>query len=231
MGGLSVFSTALALVRGFEDDGAPHSLSPDGLTVVGRNRPSDEMAAAQRAFLGAPEAFHEAAGDQRKQLAPYRALRAVVKAEGIAREVLVLRVRDLARYPVPFTVRFTHLAGAAAGDQRWPARAAAFSTGRAGFGALVAAKVPAFSPSELEAAALAVEMGRAGARDMARWIEAKTGRDWALDVRLARVSEMPAYREGMKPALVLGELFDALGCEIGSVELQEKNEAKEGSPP
>lgn len=79
-----------------------------------------------------------------------------------------------------------------------------------------------FLARELEAAALALEAGRAGPADFDAWVDAKDRGQWVLSPEHARVAELPGYRPDQKPGLDFAELFAGLGLELVSVDIEPK---------
>lgn len=144
-------------------------------------------------------------GDQegREDRASYRALRVIVGAPSRAsREVLTCCVAYAVGLPVPFVITFRrHL------------RRCVCATARDAYTNAVREGWPAFVMRELEAAALAVELRRAGPSDLDRWIGMKLRGEWRLTPELAGVPV------GVHATICFGELFDALGAELVDVEL------------
>lgn len=195
---MNAFGTALALVDALTQEGAGLELDGDGLALVGA--PSEALCGRLVVFCGAHEG--------REGLDTYRALRAVVRARSrAARELLVLPVSYAVGLPYPFTILFVRRACECVCTTSRTAYALALSRGR-----------PTFLVRELEAAALAAEQGRAGARDLDRWLELKARGEWRLTPELAGVLEAPGPRVAM---LCFGALFDVLGAELVDVELLE----------
>lgn len=210
MVGLSQYGHAYALWSALDARGAAVQIAEDAagapeVAIVGIEPPA-ELLAALRAFLGSELG--------REHQPPFRAMAAVVRAPGrAAREVLTLPVQFLGSYPIAYTVRCSTRGARAQG---W-----AWTTSKGSFENLVQARTPAFLVRELDAVGLGVEMGRVRPPDFAAWLGQKAGKDFRITPQLARVAEMPAYRDGMKPSLCVGELLDALDCEIAAVELHE----------
>ena len=207
---LSHFGRAHALLGAFAAQGSTLALlegDQPRISVTGA-APAEPLGAALRAFLGSE--------DGREHQPPFRAMAAVLRAPAqAAREILTVPVAHLGAYPVAYTARCS-----ARGGQKW-----AWTTSKGSFEALLASSCSPFLVRELEAAALAVESGRAGPADMTQWLANKRGRDWRLTPQLARIAEMPDYRPDTRPKLCVGELLDALDCDLTAVEMHEPKES------
>lgn len=148
----------------------------------------------------------------------YRALRAVARAPSrAARELLTLPVAYAIGLPHPFTLAFVRRG-----------RVAVCTTSREMYAQAQAQGHIVFVLRELEAAALAVAEGRAGARTFDGWLERKARGDFRLTPELAGVLAQPA-RDPSDPGLSFGELFDALDAELVSVDVHELVASREGA--
>ena len=153
----------------------------------------------------------------------YRALQAVARARSrAARELLTFPVAYAIGLPHPFTLTFVR-----------KGRACVASTSREMYTRAQAAGHAVFVLRELEAAALAVGQGRAGARAFDGWLDRKARGDFRLTPELAGVLEQARDAGGpvvlAEPGLSFGELFEALDAEIVSVDVHELVAQREGA--
>ena len=142
----------------------------------------------------------------------HRALRSVASAPSLAvAELLTLPVA-FAALGAPYTITFAR-----------KQMVAVCTNSRAVFAA-EQGKRPTFVFRELEAAARAVELGRAGPMHLDQWLQAKQRGAWVLALETAG-GELASEPEQVAPMLTFGELFDALGAVLLDVVVHEPKEA------
>ena len=183
----------------------PVSGNPPTLSVGGTKGADPAILAELRAATGMD--LDDAA---RPGLDSRRGLIQMASARGLAeRELLTMPVAWSAGLPCPFTVTF-----------RRRSRTCVMTTARAAYRRAEAAGAVVFLAREVEAAALALESGRAGPSDFDGWIEAKDRGAWVLSPELARVAELPGYRPGAEPDVDFADFFHGFGLELVSVDIE-----------
>jgi hypothetical protein len=241
------FAEALALVDALAQEGARIDVAPDGGLDLDGDL-SEALSAWLAAFCAGPEversadaleAQLEAAtagarasdgcdsqpldallGAARDASPRYRALRAIARAPSrAARELLTLPVAYAIGLPHPFTLTFVR-----------EGRICVASTSREMYGRAQSQGHIVFVLRELEAAALAVAQGRAGARAFDGWLDRKACGDFRLTPELVGVlGHVRDPSEPADPGLTFGELFEALDAEIVSVDVHELVAPREGA--
>lgn len=242
------FARARALVDALSAERARLEMLDGRLEVVGsvsealRARllsfcgPEDPAAASTEAQAAIARSMGGATAQDRSDLGPldetlervrregphYRALAAVARAPSrAARELLTLPVSYAVGLSVPFTVTF-----------RRRATECVATTSRTDYAAATQRGAVAFVLRELEAAARAVEVGRAHPSDLDRWLELKgCGGSWILTPELAGSLDVPSAAPSRGGGLCFGELFDALGAELVDVTLPDASPAAATSSP
>lgn len=204
--GLNPYAAALALYRSASSTGVTLSLHGSRARLSG-SAAAKELRPAVAALLGPENARAGSVG--------LAALRAVLEAPGEAeRDVLAAAVFHLVGpppLPLPFTVRF----GAGVGVWAWTTSGAAYK-------ALLAEGVPTVVSREVEALAHAVELGRAGPDDLARYLQAKAKQpQWVLTREVAGVVDVAAARDA-RPTLCVGEMLRGLGSRVVKVEMYKR---------
>jgi hypothetical protein len=189
------FAQALALLGAVQAAGCDLVAVGDGAELHGE--PPAPLSAALSAFCGE--------GDHRTAFGPYRALMAVLRARDLAcREVLALPVRYAkVTGGAPYAV---HLARKGV--------CSVLTLSRAIYDRESAAARPLWRFPELDAMARAFEVGRLTATSFDSWIAAKLRGDWSLSPSQAGC--LPG--DHPEPLCTLGDVVDAIGCEVVRVE-------------